>query len=73
MKTPPTFGESAMAMDVVMQLTIDLLIQGNRDFGHGLSESISRLLETEGPTPGVRAALQSVLERVNQVTERASQ
>lgn len=54
----PGFGDSAMALDVVMQLTIDLLVQRDPEFGIALRDAIDALLDTDGPSSGTRATLQ---------------
>ena len=66
----PAFGEAAMAMDITLQITIDLLIRENREFGQNLAGAIDRVLELSGPTPGVRIALNAVRERVDLVLAR---
>lgn len=51
------FGETAIALDVMLQLMIDLLVQRDKTFGADLMGAIDTLAQSIGPTPGIRIAL----------------
>lgn len=69
MQATPTFGESAMALDVVMQLLLDLLVQRDRNLGLQLMAAIDDLLTTEGPTPGVKQALANIRRQIEEAVD----
>jgi hypothetical protein len=64
---PSSFGEEAMALDITIQLLIDLLVQANPAFGRELSAALHEVQAMEGPSTGTRTALARMKEHVDQV------
>lgn len=67
-KTKPTgFGDSALALDVMLQLLIDLVCQRDPEFKDALIQAIDELLKSDAMPNGVKSALTYYREQVNAV------
>ncbi len=64
---PSSFGEEAMALDITIQLLIDLLVQSSPEIGRELSAALGGALRMEGMSTGTRTAIARMKEHVDQV------
>ena len=60
----PGFGYSALAVDVMLQLIIELVCQRDPDFKTALLLAIDELLKSDAPPAAVKSALSYYREQV---------